>query len=210
MNKIQLVIFHLIEDIIRNISGPLGLRIRAFYYKRRFKKCGKGLRIAENVHIDGSEYMEFGDNINIDKYAILTASPEREDSNKIKYITSIYSKAINGLTIGNNAHIAIRCTIQSIGGIKIGKDFTMSEPSRIYSWSNDVKRSKSGTIREKFYIHSPIVIKDNVWLGINLSVFKGLIEKNVFIQANSIVISDIEENTIVAGNPAVKIGKRFA
>jgi len=209
MNKIKIVIFHIIEDIIRNISGPLGLRIREFYYKRRLKKCGKGLRIYENVHIVGSQYMEFGNNVNIDKYTILTASLERKEANKINYITNTYSEKIKGLTIGHNAHIAIRCTIQAIGGIQIGDDFTMSESSKIYSWSNDMKRSKLGTIREKFYIQSPIVIKDNVWLGINVSVFKGLIEKNVFVQPNSIVMSNIEENTIASGNPAIYIKKRF-
>ena len=209
MNKLQLVIFHVMEDIIRNISGPLGLRIRGFYYKIRLKKCGKGLKISENVHIVGPEYMEFGDNVNIDKHVILIASAEREASNHIKYITNSYTQTIQGLTIGNNAHIAIRCMIQSIGGIRIGNDFTMSESSKIYSWSNDVSRSRLGTIRDRFYIKSPIVIKDNVWVGINASIFKGLIGKNVFIQPNSVVTSNIEENTMISGNPATKIGKRF-
>lgn len=48
----------------------------------------------------------------------------------------------------------------------------------------------------------PIVIGDNVWLGVNAVVLKGVsIGKNSIIGANSVVVSNIPENVIAAGNP---------
>lgn len=48
----------------------------------------------------------------------------------------------------------------------------------------------------------PVFIADNVWLGVNSVVLKGVsIGKNSVIGANSIVVSDIPENVIAAGNP---------
>lgn len=48
----------------------------------------------------------------------------------------------------------------------------------------------------------PIIIEDNVWLGINSSVLKGVtIGKNSVIGAGSIVTRSIPANVIAAGNP---------
>lgn len=48
----------------------------------------------------------------------------------------------------------------------------------------------------------PVFINDNVWLGVNSVVLKGVtIGKNTVIGANSVVVSDIPENVIAAGNP---------
>lgn len=48
----------------------------------------------------------------------------------------------------------------------------------------------------------PITICDNVWLGTNVVVMKGvIIGENTIIGANSIVTHDIPANCIAAGNP---------
>lgn len=48
----------------------------------------------------------------------------------------------------------------------------------------------------------PVFIDDNVWLGVNSVVLKGVtIGKNSIIGANSVVVSNIPENVIAAGNP---------
>lgn len=48
----------------------------------------------------------------------------------------------------------------------------------------------------------PIVIEDNVWLGVNVTVLKGItIGKNSVIGAGSVVTRDIPANVIAAGNP---------
>jgi len=49
---------------------------------------------------------------------------------------------------------------------------------------------------------APIVIGDNVWLGVNSIVLKGVtIGENTVIGANSVVTRDIPPNVIAAGNP---------
>jgi acetyltransferase-like isoleucine patch superfamily enzyme len=53
-------------------------------------------------------------------------------------------------------------------------------------------------------IHSaPVIIEDNVWLGLNCVVLKGVhIGENTVVGANSIVIKSLPANVIAAGNPA--------
>jgi acetyltransferase-like isoleucine patch superfamily enzyme len=49
----------------------------------------------------------------------------------------------------------------------------------------------------------PIHIGDNVWIGMNAVVLKGVtIGDNSIVAAGSIVTKDVPPNTIVAGNPA--------
>jgi acetyltransferase-like isoleucine patch superfamily enzyme len=48
----------------------------------------------------------------------------------------------------------------------------------------------------------PIMLCDDVWLGLNVVVLKGVtIGKNSLIGANSVVTKDIPENVIAGGNP---------
>lgn len=49
----------------------------------------------------------------------------------------------------------------------------------------------------------PIVVGDNVWFGGNVTVLSGVtIGNNVVVGAGSVVLKDIPDNSIFAGNPA--------
>lgn len=49
---------------------------------------------------------------------------------------------------------------------------------------------------------SPVYIGNNVWLGVNVTVLKGIsIGENTVIGANSLVVKNIPANVIAAGNP---------
>ncbi|GAB2830727.1 acyltransferase [Ferruginibacter profundus] len=54
----------------------------------------------------------------------------------------------------------------------------------------------------------PVTIGNNVWLGINVVVLKGVeIGENTIIGANSLVTKNIPANVIAAGNPCREIAK---
>jgi len=55
-------------------------------------------------------------------------------------------------------------------------------------------------------VSAPIVIEDNVWLGMNAVVLKGVsVGQNAIIGANSVVTKSIPANAVAAGNPATII-----
>lgn len=56
---------------------------------------------------------------------------------------------------------------------------------------------------------SPVIIEKNVWLGVNVTVLKGVtIGENTLVAAGSIVTKSLPQNVIAAGIPA-KVVKRI-
>ncbi|PYK06229.1 MAG: acyltransferase [Verrucomicrobia bacterium] len=53
---------------------------------------------------------------------------------------------------------------------------------------------------------APVKIADNVWIGMNAIILKGVsIGENAVVAAGSVVSKSIPSNTVVAGNPAVAV-----
>lgn len=95
------------------------------------------------------------------------------------------------------------CYIQAVNGINIGKNFLFAPGLKLISSNHDVD-DYSISIKEK-----PISIGDNVWIGANVSILPGVtLGNNCIIGAGAVVTkSFLEDNVIIAGNPA-KIIKR--
>lgn len=55
-------------------------------------------------------------------------------------------------------------------------------------------------------IFKPIVIEDGCWIGANVTILPGVrIGKGTVVGAGSVVIRDLEKNSVYVGNPARKI-----
>src|ERR1041385_6835604 len=56
---------------------------------------------------------------------------------------------------------------------------------------------------------APVKIADNVWIGMNAVILKGVtIGENSVVAAGSVVTKNVEANSVVAGNPAIVV-KQF-
>lgn len=62
--------------------------------------------------------------------------------------------------------------------------------------------------RRKSPNSAPILIEDNVWIGMNSLILKGVtIGRNSIVAAHSVVTKNVPVDTLVAGNPAKIIKK---
>ena len=55
-------------------------------------------------------------------------------------------------------------------------------------------------------IFKPIVVEDGCWIGANVTILPGVrIGKGTVVGAGSIVVHNLDENSVYVGNPARKI-----
>lgn len=107
-----------------------------------------------------------------------------------------------GCDIDQRATLGKRIMIPHPNGIVIGKKTIIG---------NDVVIQHQVTcgIKNPKLEDNP-VIGNNVFIGAGTKILGNLkISDNVIIGANSVVLKDIEEGSVVAGNPAKKIGECY-
>jgi UDP-2-acetamido-3-amino-2,3-dideoxy-glucuronate N-acetyltransferase len=206
------VLLCLVEDILRPWSGPLGILLRRIYYRRRLRNCGERLIIGPDVHITSPAWISLGTDVWIDHGCSLIAGPPEHRSKPGAPLT-VRNISPGEVVIGDAAHIGIGAIIQGHGGVHIGDGFTLAPHAKIYSYSNDYRRCRGGTVAHEGYRPSyrvtPVCIGHNVWVGLNAVIVGHSVGDNCFIRPGSVVAANIEENSVVSGDPAEKIGARF-
>jgi acetyltransferase-like isoleucine patch superfamily enzyme len=99
----------------------------------------------------------------------------------------------------NAAVISAIISIEIGNNVKIGFNTTIID----YDGHSIFDHQKSGNCL-------PIVIKDNVFVGMNVAILKGVtIGEGAVIGANSVVTSNIPPNVIAAGNPCSIIKSKY-
>jgi len=122
-----------------------------------------------------------------------------------KNITIYDSSTITGdVEIGENTWIGPFTALDGTGGLKIGKNCSISSKVNIVS-HDSIKWALSGG--KESYEYAPINIGNNCFLGTGAFVGKGVnIGNNCLIAANSVVTTDFKDYSIIGGIPARKIG----
>ena len=210
---LRMLLACLVDDALRGLSGPLGVRLRRAWYRRRLKRCGARLVIEPGVHIVRPDCISLGDDVWLDRQAVLIAGPPDPNAH-IEVRENRQARVAPGeIVIGDGAHLGIGSIIQGHGGIEIGRGFTTSPHAKVYSFSNDHRRCHSGTTRAggatQSYLLTPVLIGDNVWIGINAVVVGHTIGSDTFIKPGSVVASSVPANSIVAGVPGRRVEARF-
>ena len=103
------------------------------------------------------------------------------------------------IIIGNNCGFS-GVIIGAILEIRIGNNVLCGANAIITD--NDWHSDRSASLPK------PVIIEDNVWIGVNTTILKGVtIGENSIIGAHSLVLKDIPANVIAGGNPCKVLRK---
>lgn len=126
---------------------------------------------------------------------------------KINYVSQGYG----GVTLGGDlskfkiditSHLKSNAFIECTGGVYIGKYFHTGRSLTIFSTNHNYDEA-SMIPYDNISINRPVVIKDFVWCGANVTIVPGVtIGEGVVIGAGSVVTKDIPDYAVIGGNPA--------
>lgn len=117
----------------------------------------------------------------------------------VKIYFPVYLEPKSKIRIDAGVSIAPYVQIWSHGGVKIGKNTMIASHCIISTSTHDYTINPMNSKR----IDKAVVIGDNVWFGSGAIVMPGItIGSGAVIGAGAVVTKDVEENAIVAGNPA--------
>lgn len=103
------------------------------------------------------------------------------------------------IEVGENFFANYNLVILDVGKVRIGKNAMLAPNVSIYTAGHPIHPDS----RNSGYEYGiDITIGDNVWIGGSTSIMPGVhIGNNVVIGGGSVVVKDIPDNVIAAGNP---------
>jgi acetyltransferase-like isoleucine patch superfamily enzyme len=111
------------------------------------------------------------------------------------------------IIIGDHAFIGSGCEFNVRCAVRIGNNCLIASGCKFIDHDHNI--SGTGAFPQIDGAEGDIIIQDNVWLGANVIVLKGItISEGAVVAAGAIVTKSIPSNEIWAGVPAKKVGQR--
>lgn len=174
-------------NIPANIQVGEGCRVdSSFCFKQFFSRQTAGL-------VTGSHVVFWRTSIATEEKGII-------EIGDYCYLANASLVSAQRISIGNYVFIA--------GGVTIAdSDFHPLDPAQrmadVISLSTLGNKTKRPPLESR-----PVVIEDNVWIGFNATILKGVhIGEGAVIEPGSMVVEDVPAGTTVSGNPARLIHK---
>jgi acetyltransferase-like isoleucine patch superfamily enzyme len=165
-------------------------------FKAYCREYGHGVRTDIYVHwVQGRGDLIVGDDVLVDGKSSFNFATRVEERPR--------------LTIGSHTGIGHGCTITVAKQVSIGAHCRIAAGTWIFDSSGhpaDPVRRQAGEPPAPEEI-KPVTIQDNVWIGGRSIIFPGVtIGEGSIVSAGSVVTVDVPPYTVVAGNPARRIG----
>jgi len=156
--------------------------LRGMFVKARFESCGPLFRAGRGVRI-------------LKRDASITAGRKVQLHRNVKL--SAWGGSCHAvLKIGDNTSIGDRTEVHAGRSVEIGSGCNIAWDVCIMDRDYHKFNSAVEEIR-------PVKIGDNVWIGCNSLILKGVtIGEGAVVAAGSVVTKDVAPGTLVGGNPA--------
>lgn len=184
----------MISSLLRAVEGRLCgwsgyvAIMRCWLNSWRFEKLGRRCGVEPGVRISSHCKVTLGDRVVLRRGVLVGGSGQLHIGSGTAINEQVIIAATISVTIGTNCMLAPRVYV-----LDVDHDYG----------SRDIPICKQG------YRNAPVEIGDDVWIGTQAVILKGVrIGTGAIIAANSVVTRNVEPYTIVGGAPAKFIKTR--
>lgn len=212
MKKIKSVLHKISIKMKKNFDFSGWIFQQIFIYKNKFRIfifnypihliCHiKGVKMGKRVKFNGMPLIRryenskivFGDN------CILNSAKNSVEIGLLQPCTIVTLRKNSEIIFGSNSG-ATGISIMAAMKVQIGNNVLIGAKCTIFD--NDFHNSHPKRRSQNDYSARPVIIEDNVFIGYNCLILKGVtIGENSVIGAESVVIHSIPKNSIAIGNP---------
>ena len=172
-------------------------KIFTFIYSFSFKKLGHKSVLSVPFLVEGAKYISIDKKVYVRSNAWMSAlSQENNKSDDVK------------LSIGESTYIGRNAHIVALKNIRIGKNVLIGDNVYIADNYHVFDRFDLPYKDQGIGFKSEVVVGDGSWVGENVCIISSKIGKQCIVGANSLVIDDVPDYTMVVGSPA-RIIKKF-
>jgi len=109
---------------------------------------------------------------------------------------------VSKFSIDLTSHLKSGTFIECSGGVKIGSYFHTGRGLTIFSTNHNYDNA-SMIPYDEISVDKPVIIKDFVWCGANVTIVPGvIIGEGAVIGAGAVVTKNVPDYAVVGGNPA--------
>lgn len=128
--------------------------------------------------------------------------------NKVSTGGRVYIEYPENIQFEGNIYIGPGAYWSAKGGIEIRKNVIFGPKTTIWTYNHNHKSNEIFPYDENDILKS-VLIKEDVWIGLNSIIMPGvIINEGAIVAAGSVVVKDVPRCAIVAGNPASIVGHR--
>ena len=111
------------------------------------------------------------------------------------------------ILIGDNCFLGLGCEFNVRDRVTIGNHCLIAAGARFIDHDHNI--SGTGPMPNLDGLYAPIILGNDVWIGANAIILKGVeIRQGAVVAAGAVVTKKIQSNEIWGGVPARKIGER--
>lgn len=185
----------------------LASRLRHHWLRRRVHTLGADAWIARGVRLEGMAGIRVGAGARVETGVVLRANTAHPSGVSLGEGSSVKEYAVlnaNGgcIELGARSWLGPHCLIYGNGKVSIGADVLIAAHTTISSVSHVTERTDV-PISAQGVQCAPVVIGDDVWIGLNVSILPGVtVGSGSIVGAGAVVTRDVPAGSVVMGVPA--------
>ena len=175
--------------------SKLWMLLYSFFWRRRFRQCGRDVRIHPPAVIDAPNKISIGNDVTIACHAWLNCLVEGQSE--------------VALTIGNGCSIGRFAHINAYEDVVIEDHVVIADSVFISDCSHRFADPETPVLLQGDGFEGPVLIKTGAWIAKGAVSLPGTtIGRNSVVGANAVVNRDIPDNHLGVGVPAKVVTKR--